>query len=254
MALLFTTSCKRGPKIIATPDPSTTTNAGTQGQTGIFSDKVSVPTTASFEASSAEIHSVTVLEVLQTERYVYLQVEENGETFWIATGKREVEKGGKYHYKGGLLKTNFESKEYNRTFDKIYLVSNIVAENHSHNHDSSTPQKIETHSVESKPLPRKIDQTGSIKIASITSDPTKYEGKSVQISGECVKINPNIMGRNWIHLKDGSNDDYDFVVTSNIMVPEGHVVTLTGTVALNKDFGAGYRYDIIVENGQLINL
>jgi hypothetical protein len=250
MLALFTTSCKKGPKIIATPDTSMSTNASMQGPTGIFSEKVSVPTTASLETPSAEIHSVTVLEVLQTERYVYLQVEEEGERFWVATGKREVEKGGKYHYKGGLLKT----KEYNRTFDKIYLVSNIVAENHSHNHETGTPQTIETHSVESKPLPRKIDQTGSIKIASIISDPSKYEGKSVQVSGECVKINPNIMGRNWIHLKDGSNDDYDFVVTSNMIVPEGHVVTLIGTVALNKDFGAGYRYDIIVENGEIINL
>ena len=60
------------------------------------------------------------------------------------------------------------------------------------------------------------------------------------------------MGRNWIHLRDGSQDDYDFVVTSSSMIPEGHVVTLSGTLNLDKDFGAGYRYDIIVENAQVI--
>jgi hypothetical protein len=61
------------------------------------------------------------------------------------------------------------------------------------------------------------------------------------------------MGKNWLHLKDGSQDDYDLVVTSDMMVPEGHVVTVSGVVALDKDFGAGYRYDIIVEDGKIIN-
>ena len=56
----------------------------------------------------------------------------------------------------------------------------------------------------------------------------------------------------WIHLKDGSQDDYDFVVTSEIMVPEGHVISLKGVLSLNKDFGSGYRYDMILENGELI--
>ncbi|MCB0471462.1 MAG: hypothetical protein KDC56_00225, partial [Flavobacteriaceae bacterium] len=61
-----------------------------------------------------------------------------------------------------------------------------------------------------------------------------------------------IMDRNWIHLRDGSKDDYDLVITSTEFVPEGTVVTMKGVVTLNKDFGAGYSYDLILENGSVI--
>jgi hypothetical protein len=97
-----------------------------------------------------------------------------------------------------------------------------------------------------------VKKKGDVNIADIVANPTKYAGQTIQISGECTKGNPNIMGRHWIHLKDGSLDDYDLVITSDIIVPEGHTVTMTGIVALNKDFGAGYRYDIILEGAKIV--
>ena len=187
-------------------------------------------------------------EVLPTDKYVFLRVAEKGEEFWIATGKQEVKVGGTYFYRNGLLKQNFESKTYNRIFDKIYLVSNIVSADHGANPNA----QITTNSPDSKTGSGVIQKPGSIKLAEIIADPGKYENQIVQVSGKCVKINPNIMGRNWIHLKDGSQDDYDFVITSNVPVPEGQVVTMTGVVRLNKDFGAGYTYEIIVENAELV--
>ena len=60
------------------------------------------------------------------------------------------------------------------------------------------------------------------------------------------------MGRNWIHIKDGSKDDYDLVITSNTFVQEGSMITMKATVTLNKDFGAGYKYDLILENGIIV--
>ena len=71
----------------------------------------------------------------------------------------------------------------------------------------------------------------------MVKDPKKYEGKTVQISGKCVKVNPNIMNRNWLHIKDGTKDDFDLVITSDTFFPEGSEVTMKATVVLNKDFG-----------------
>jgi hypothetical protein len=99
---------------------------------------------------------------------------------------------------------------------------------------------------------RNIEQKGSIRIAELIENVKKYEGKTIQVSGECVKINPGIMDRNWIHIKDGSRDDYDLVITSDTYVPEGTLITMKATVSLNKDFGAGYTYDLILENGVLV--
>lgn len=197
-----------------------------------------------------EVHTVVVNEVLPTVKYSYLNVTENGEQFWIAIRSKDVKVGNTYYYKGGLLKTNFESKEYNRVFDKIYLISNLVALDHG----AKTNEAQKNTTKENLPIQTKniVVHEGSIKIAEIVNNPETYAGKSVQISGVCTKINPGIMNRNWIHLKDGSKDDYDLVVTSDVFVPEGTAITIKADVSLNKDFGAGYTYSLILENGTLI--
>ena len=90
------------------------------------------PGEAAGASSHSGGHNVKVEEVLNTEKYSYLNVSENGEKFWIAIPRMEVEIGGTYHYTDALLKHNFESKEYNRVFETIYLVSDI----HSHSDES----------------------------------------------------------------------------------------------------------------------
>jgi hypothetical protein len=243
LILLTASSCEKKPKVIE----SSSNDTGSAKNTGIFSEAAPKFIPDNPTASSDEdLHTVTVIEVLPTSKYIYLKVNEGEEQFWIATLKTEVAVGKTYFYRGGLLKTNFESKEHNRVFDKMYLVSSIVAADHG---NTSTAPKTDLPVNKEKKVTNK---KGDVKIADIVANPTKYAGQTIQISGECVKVNPNIMGRHWIHLKDGSQDDYDLVITSDIIVPEGHTVTMTGIVALNKDFGAGYKYDIILEGGKVV--
>ncbi len=257
--------CQNKPKVIAPASSSTAQNGSS---TGIFADEGETGKEGATEASSSasldsDMHTVFVEEVLPTSKYIYLNVREGDEKFWIATQKQEVAVGETYFYRGGLLKTNFESKEYNRIFDKVYLVSKIVPANHggggkgtieTHSVEESLPSKNPDTEKAEKPANanRNISKEGSVKIADIVANPEKYEGETIQVSGECVKVNPNIMGRNWIHLKDGSKDEYDFVVTSIVQVQEGQVVTMKGTVGLNRDFGAGYHYNLIVEDGTVV--
>lgn len=202
-------------------------------------------------ANPDEIHTVIVKEVLPTVKYVYLYVTEGEEQFWIATRSKEVKVGNTYYYKGGLLKTNFQSKEHNRLFEKIYLVSNLVELNHGNTSSGAQTNKIEAATTQTK-IKNSVSEEGSIKIAAIINNPKTYEGKTVQISGVCTKTNAGIMDRNWIHVKDGSKDEYDLVVTSDAYVPEGSTITIKATVTLNKDFGAGYKYDLLLEDGILI--
>lgn len=92
---------------------------------------------------------------------------------------------------------------------------------------------------------------GAITIAELYANKEKYKGKTIKVTGKCIKANPMIMNRNWIHLKDSSTDKYDLTVTTTENVSVGAVVTMEGTIALDKDFGAGYRYDIIMEGAVL---
>ncbi len=194
------------------------------------------------EPMTSALHSVTIKEVLPTSKYVYALVQENDQEYWLATNKVELQIGAKYYYKNGLLKTNFRSKEHDRTFDKLYLVSSLIPQDHGQSASRKTVDEPQ------RTTQNRVTNEGSVSIAEIVKNPKKYSGQTLQVSGECSKINANIMGRHWIHLKDGSQDEYDFVVTSKTQIPVGHVVTFTGTITLQKDFGSGYYYDILMED------
>jgi len=60
------------------------------------------------------------------------------------------------------------------------------------------------------------------------------------------------MDRHWLHLQDGSFDSFDLVATSETVIPVGHIVNIKATLRKDKDFGAGYSYDLILENAELI--
>ena len=85
----------------------------------------------------------------------------------------------------------------------------------------------------------------------MVKDPKTYEGKIVQISGMC-KSESGIMNRNWIHIKDGTKDDFDLVITSESLCSGRNRSNYESYCVLNKDFGAGYQYDLILENGTIV--
>jgi len=243
-------SCGDSPKIIEVTEAAN--KESNSGQTGIFSTAAGEPENAAVPPVSANVHTAVAQEVLPTERYVYVRMKEGEEEYWIATVKQDVETGKTYFFRDGLLKTNFESKEYNRTFDRIFLVSNIVPADHgSENPAAATiPGQQEKTSNADVRMPIRVE--GSIPMSELLSNPSKYAGREIQVSGLCTKINPNIMGRNWIHLTDGTAKDQDLVLTSDMLIPEGAVITMRGTVAVDLDFGAGYRYDILVEKATMV--
>ena len=137
---------------------------------------------------------------------------------------------------------------FNENFEELYFVGNLVSSNHANimetKNNSSSPEVAVKTEINRK--------QGSIKISELVNNKQNYEGKRVQIDGVCTKINLGIMSRNWIHLQDGTQDDYDLVITSNEEVAVGSQVTIQADVVLNKDFGAGYKYELILENGKVI--
>ncbi len=238
------TACDSGPKVIEAESDMNVNTA----PPSVFENVPAVQNTT----SSSE-HKVVVEEVLDTEKYSYLNVSENGEKFWVAVPRMDIEVGGTYYYRGGLMKKNFHSREYDRVFETVYLVSDIRKQPiGSGNGGSAVDEALNRIQGGSDKGPIKVKLAeGAIKLSELFSDMAKYEGKTVVVTGKVVKVNPMIMGRNWIHIQDGTGEELDLTVTTAENIPLGHVVTLEGTIALNKDFGAGYRYDIIMEGAVL---
>jgi hypothetical protein len=93
-------------------------------------------------------------------------------------------------------------------------------------------------------------------VAEIYASKAALKGTGVVVRGRVVKWNPEILGRNWLHLRDGSGSsegrDNDITVTTADTVGKGDIVVVRGTVALDRDFGAGYAYPVILEDATIV--
>lgn len=216
---------------------------------------------------------VTVKEVLQTTKYTYLLVQEGNVQKWLAMPKTEAAVGEQYYYKGGMLMTNFTSKELSRTFDEVWFLggvsknpitqqNNDMIDPHAgHNHQENPHANTDIQPAASKGSVTtakeevKIESvSGGITIEELFSNKEKYANKKVIVKGKVTKFSQQIMGRNWIHIQDGTdaNGEYDLTITSNETVTVGDIVALEGVVALDKDFGYGYFYKVIIEEGKIV--
>lgn len=205
------------------------------------------------ENLAPNVHKVTAEEVLQTSGYTYILVSEDGTESWIAISRAEVEKGKTYYYMSGMEMKDFVSKELKRTFPSIYFIDKfsdkpIVATVALADSAKGKQAPVAKEGIKVEPA------KGGITIAELYANADKYAGKTVKIRGEVVKFSQAIMQRNWVHIQDGtrSGNSFDLAVTTNEMTKVGDVVVFEGTVALKKDFGAGYFYDVIVENARLV--
>ncbi len=250
LSLFIFFACENKPKIIVADAPAY--GAG-QSATPVEGGVPGAPGAG----GAGDVHQVVATEILQAERYTYLKVDEGGKVYWIATAKMEAEKGRPYLYRGGLMKTNFESLEFKRTFDTIFLVGNVIDAS-AHPGDNLSQGAEMAGSPGSAAIVASVSSEGSpgkaknaVNLSDLYKNKKKYDGQIITVSGECVKVNNGIMGRNWIHLQDGSKEGgkpLDLTITSQIAVPVGAKIAMTGKITLNKDFGSGYRYDIIMED------
>lgn len=206
-------------------------------------------------SESVEIKQGIVTEVLNTDRYTYLELQDKDQKYWIAITRQPINIGEKIVFSDGILKNNFESKEFNRLFETIYLVSRFQRFGKKANTpDERVVEKdiAETNQNESKTGNiEKLLPDGSTPINNLLSNSAEYEGKKVLVSGTVIKVNYNIMGKNWVHLRNGDKNRQDFTLTTTENVMEGESVTFEGTIHTNRDFGAGYFYDVIMEDATL---
>jgi hypothetical protein len=197
-----------------------------------------------------------VLEHIAASPYSYVRIRTSRGDVWAAVNEARIEKGSKVTVSSPMLMKNFESKSLNRTFDEIYFGSlagegaaATDAAGNPHAGTTSTAPPFDVH-VE------RASGSDARTIAETWAQASALEGKGVTVRGKVVKYNAGVMGKNWIHLQDGSGDvgkgTNDLTVTSADAASVGETVTVTGTVHTNKDFGSGYVYRVIVEDAKVV--
>ena len=93
---------------------------------------------------------------------------------------------------------------------------------------------------------------GCITISKLLAGKKSYSGNIIRVKGKVTKYNPGIMGKNWVHIQDGSEFEgaYDLTVTTDQQTSVGETITFEGKIVLDKDFGYGYFYSVLMEDGK----
>ena len=192
-----------------------------------------------------------VLEVKDVENYSYLRLKtKDGET-WAAVATAAVKKGAKVTIENAMVMKNFESKALKKTFPTI-VFGNLAGV--GKDLTGVSPGVAKTIDVGPINVP-KASGANARTVAEIMTKAASLKDKPVRVRGKVVKYNAGIMGKNWIHLRDGSgvaaDKTDDVLVTTLAQAKVGDVVTVTGVVRTDKDFGSGYAYKVLVEDATL---
>jgi hypothetical protein len=201
-------------------------------------------------------HKVIAEEVIQGSRYTYVRVSSDGSDYWIAINKAEIKEKETYYWSVGSEMNEFTSKELKRTFRSIFFVQDFTDKPIT---GPVVPQQMPSESMAGKQQAPEYQgivvpkAAGGITIAGLYAGKDAMEGKTVKICGKVVKFSVGIMNKNWVHIQDGTKDNgkYDLAVTTLDSVKVGDVLIFEGKISLNKDIGAGYFYEVLMEDARV---
>jgi len=210
-------------------------------------------------APPAAVIKGEVLEVLDAESFTYFRLKTGDGELWSAVAKSPVKVGSRVTVENVAPMKDFKSKSLNRTFPLVYL-GNLpgTAAGPAMGGDSLAA----AHSGVVKPAVdmsnikvAKATGANARTVAEILSKGAELKDKPVLVRGKVVKYSEDIMGKNWVHLRDGSGNDADktndLLVTTKNPAKLGDVVTVKGTVHTDRDLGSGYFYKVLVEDATL---
>lgn len=239
-----------------------------------FSDsEYAVP--RSGEGSNAQVEIPLMGKIVETMNgggYTYILLQTSAKQVWVAIREMKVNVGQEIALMPGIEMTNFTSKSVNRIFESIIFSDGPISQqgsaadqdhaSHGGIHGNADSSQESTagskgaapHSYEDI----KIDKAAgpnAYTIVELFEKKSELNQKEVVIRGQVVKVSPQIMGKNWLHVQDGTgypqNDTNDIVVTTGDLPSVGDVVIINGVLYADKDFGSGYRYDAIIEQAHV---
>lgn len=230
----------------------------------------------------------TIVETMNTGGYTYLQLDSAKGKVWAAIPETKLEVGAKVTLAPGMTMHAFSSKTLNRTFDAIVFSPGLepaagqptAAAKTQPEAGKGTTNFSEALQAEQKApagaqTPAMEQSTGSagaivpssnVNVHKATGENSQSVGecfekskeldaKTVRVRGKVMKISRMIMGKNWLHLQDGTGNpmknQHDLVVTTAEEPKEGEVITVQGVLKANRDFGAGYKYEVIIEDATI---
>ena len=209
-----------------------------------------------------------VVETMDSGGYTYILLESKGSKKWVAIPEMFISVGDDIELQPGVQMGAFSSKALGKKFDNIIFSGGPTTkftESRMKNAHAGSGVVVTETKKDAEPKKEgkvidglKVDKAigdNAYTVADIYGKKADLNGKTVSVRGQVVKVSTGIMDRNWIHLQDGTGTfvkkNNNLVVTTKDKATTGDIVTVTGVFQAGKDFGAGYKYDAIIEDAKL---
>ena len=193
-----------------------------------------------------------VTQTMDVSEYTYIEIDTGNGLVWAAGPATKVKVGDTVETSSGIEMVNFQSSTLGRTFEKIRLVSIIQVwspkggSSESAADDGAAAEELSVSGIE------RVE--GGHTVAEVIAGKANLAGSEVAVRGKVTKMNTGIMGRNWLHVSDGTvgpDGEQEVTVTTEDIAAVGSTVVVRGTVATDQDFGSGYQYSILIENAKV---
>lgn len=217
-----------------------------------------------------------VVEKLDAPPYSYLKVKTAQGEVWAAVPQTNIAKGTTVRVFNPMLMTDFSSKALKRTFKEVYF-GTLTADASDAAVNGAGPATDAPKGAPGAMPPGDNPHAGMnmaanepVKVGTVAkasgadaytieeafAKKDELAGKTISVRGTVVKYNAQVMGKNWVHLQDGSGAaatlTNDITVTTLDETTKGQTITVRGTVKTSKDFGAGYKYAVIIEDAKIV--
>lgn len=229
-----------GASLASGQTPSTPSAAAAQSPEGNFSGKVT--------------------ETMNAAGYTYILVDTGKAKNWAAAPQFPVKVGDSVAVAAGMPMPKYHSKSLDRDFELVYFTGAVKVNGAVPGSDGTPLDLPKDHppiaGMKAKPT---VDLSGIKKaeggksIAEIYAGKAKLKGQPVKVRGRVVKYNANIMGKNWLHIRDGTGDSSsdDLTVTTAAATKVGDMVLVTGNISNDRDFGGNYKYSMMIEDAEV---
>lgn len=201
-----------------------------------------------------------VLEVQNVEGYTYVRAKTKEGEIWAAVPSASLKKGQQVTFHEPMVMTNFESKALKRKFDRIVFATLDESGAKQQAADAAAPANPHASAgaaTAAAPVGKIAKATGADgkTVEEVFANKAALKDKTVSIRGQVVKVNSGILGKNWLHLQDGSGaaakGTHDIIVTTTDEAKVGDVVLASGTVKTDVNVGSGYAYAVLVDQAKL---
>ncbi len=209
--------------------------------------------TAAIQQPVSNVIHGKVTDIIEAAGYTYAEVDTGKGKVWAAASTTPLKTGDMISFTTEMPMKNFHSNSLNRDFPIIYFVNRFntdkagqargttaMASPHGKTPPSSAATPVEG-----------IDRVeGGHTIAEIYDGKQKLDGKVLRVRGKVTRYTAGVMGKNWFHIRDSSTLD-DLAVTTDDTVAVDAVVVIEGKLAVDKDYGNGFVYPLIVEDAKV---